>query len=142
MYLDHSTSHPSMNQVTTTINKLSVETPIITPLPSPVQNYNPTFLTLQPGQCAMCGQLKSIHPEGCPQFGKVVCSACQRPNHASLFCQRIKKDIKKSLIHQHFPRNATDNIKETGKINQISLINDVNINLKTQIRVKTRKINR
>ena len=42
----------------------------------------------------MCGQLKSIHPEGCPQFGKVVCSACQRPNHASLFCQRIKIDIK------------------------------------------------
>jgi len=101
MYLDQlnrssSTSHPSMNLVPTTINKLSVETPIIAPLPSPVQNYNPTFLTLQPGQCAMCGQLKSVHPEGCPQFGKVVCSACQRPNHASLFCQRIKKDIKKA----------------------------------------------
>ena len=68
MYLDQlnrscSTSHPSIIQVTTTINKLSVETPIITPTPSPVQNYNPTFLTLQPGECAMCGQLKSIHPD-------------------------------------------------------------------------------
>ena len=60
VYLDQfnrssSDSYPSMNQVTTTINKLSVETPVITPTPSPVENYNPTFLTLQPGQCAMCG---------------------------------------------------------------------------------------
>ena len=101
MYLDqlnrsHSTSHPLMSAVTTSINKLSVDTPVVAPPPTPIQNYNPTFLTLQHGQCAMCGQLKSTHPEGCPQFGKVICSACERPNHASLFCQRIEKDVKKA----------------------------------------------
>ena len=42
----------------------------------------------------MCSQIKSNHPEGCPQFRKVVWTACDRPNHASLFCQRMKKDIK------------------------------------------------
>ena len=77
MYLDqlnrsHSTSHPLMSTVTTSINKLSVDSPVIALLPTSIQNYNPIFLTLQHGQCAMCGQLKSTHHEGCPQFGKVI----------------------------------------------------------------------
>ena len=76
-----------MSTVTTAINKLSVDTPIVATSPTPVQIYNPTFLTLQHDQCAMYGQLN--HPEGFSQYGKVVCSACERPNHASLFCQRI-----------------------------------------------------
>ena len=84
MFLDqlnrsHSTSHPLISTVTTSINKLSVDTPVIFALPTQVQNYNTTFLTLQHGQCAICGQLKSTHPEGCPQYGKFICSACERP---------------------------------------------------------------
>ena len=85
-----------MSTVTTSINKLSVDTPSIAPLPTQVQNYNHTFLTLQHGQCAMCGQLQSTHPEGCPQYGKVIFLACERTNHASLFRRRIKKDVKKA----------------------------------------------
>ena len=54
----------------------------------------------------MSSQMKSIHPERCPQFGKVVCSACPRPNHASLFCQRIKKDIKKVSDTSPFPQKG------------------------------------
>ena len=71
MYLDqlnrsHSTSHPLMNIVTSSINKLSVDTPAQVAAPTIVQNYNPTFLTLQYGQYAMFAQMKSTHPEGCP----------------------------------------------------------------------------
>ena len=60
----------------------------------------------------MCGQVKSTHPEGCPQHGKVFCSAvwCERPNHASLFCQRIKKDVKKTS-DTSFPSNDNRNNK-------------------------------
>ena len=79
-----------MNNVTIKIKKFDVDTYVIIPTPPPVQNYNPTFLTLQPDQCAMCGQSMAAHPEGCPQYGKVMCSACKHPNHLSLFCQRIK----------------------------------------------------
>ena len=35
-----------------------------------------------------------------------MCSACQRPNHASLFCQRIKKDIKKVSDTSTFPQKG------------------------------------
>ena len=91
LYLDqlnrsHSTSHPVTSTVTSTINQLSVDTPVQAILPTTVHNYNPTFLTLQHGQCAMYGQMKSTHTEGCPQFEKVVCTVCERPNHAALFC--------------------------------------------------------
>jgi len=86
-----------MNTVTSSINKLSVDTPILPTTPTPAQNDTPTFLTLQHSQCAMCGQMKSTHPEGCPQFGKVVCNVCERPNRAALFCQRIKKTLKRPL---------------------------------------------
>ena len=58
----------------------------------------------------MCGQMKSTHPEGCPQFGKVVCNVCERPNHAALFCQRIKKDIKK-VPNNIFPSKGNINNK-------------------------------
>ena len=115
LYLDqlnrsNSTSHPVMSTVTSSINKLSVDTPILPTTPTPAQNYNPTFLTLQLGQCAMCGQMKSTHSEGCPQFGKVICTVCERPNHAALFCQRIKKDIKK-VSDNTFPSKGNRNNK-------------------------------
>jgi hypothetical protein len=58
----------------------------------------------------MCGQIKSTHPEGCPQFGKVICTVCERPNHAALFCQRIKKDIKK-VSDNTFPSKGNRNNK-------------------------------
>ena len=45
----NSTSHPVMSSVTFSIKKLSVDTPILPPTPTPAQNYNPTFLTLQHG---------------------------------------------------------------------------------------------
>ena len=35
-----------------------------------------------------------------------LCSACQRPNHASLLCQRIKKDIKKVSDTSTFPQKG------------------------------------
>ena len=40
----NSTSHPVMSTVTSSINKLSVDTPAQATTPTPVQNYNPTFL--------------------------------------------------------------------------------------------------
>jgi len=92
--------HHQMNHVTATNNKLHVEPTVITPTPTLVQNYNPTFLTLQLFQCAMCGQSQPTHPERCPQYGKAVCSACERPNHASLFCYVSRKTFK-SLILQN-----------------------------------------
>jgi len=63
LYLDqlnrsHSTSHPLMSAVTSSVNKPSMDTPAQLTTPTTVQNYNPTFLTLQHGQCAMCGQMK------------------------------------------------------------------------------------
>ena len=46
----------------------------------------------------------------CPQFGKVICNVCERPNHAALFCQRIKKDIKKASENT-FPSKGNRNNK-------------------------------
>jgi len=68
MYLDqlnhtNSTTHPSMNNGTATINKLNVDTPVISPTPPLVQNCNSTILTLQPSQCAMCGQSSQHIPK-------------------------------------------------------------------------------
>ena len=82
LYLDqlnrsHSTSHPAMSTVTSSINKLSVDTPAQAISPTTVHNDNP---------CARYGQMKSTHPEGCPQFEKVVCTVYERQNHAALFC--------------------------------------------------------
>ena len=38
-------------------------------------SINPTPIPPQSLQCAMCGQPKSSHPSGCPNYG-VTCSAC------------------------------------------------------------------
>ena len=68
MYLDqlnhtNSTTHPSMNNGTATINKLNVDTPVISPTTPLVQNCNSTILTLQPSQCAICGQSSQHIPK-------------------------------------------------------------------------------
>jgi len=92
MYLDqlnhsHSTSHsPVMRTVIPSINKpsTSVDTPAQALTPTIVQNYNPIFLSLQQGQCAMCGQMKYTHPEGCPQSEKL--SALDATDPIMLHC--------------------------------------------------------
>ena len=64
----------------------------------------------------MYGQLKSTHPEGCPQYGEVIRLAHERPNHASLFCQRINKDVKKAS-DTSFPAKGNRNNKRDCEYN-------------------------
>ena len=130
-----------MSTVTSSTNKLSVDTHAQDTTPTTVQNYDPTFLTLQHDQCAMCGQMKSTHPEGCHRFGEVVYTTCEIPNHASLFCHRIKKDIKK-VCNNTFPSKSNRNNKRDRDHKSENLTNVVNINLTNQTPVKINRIKR
>ena len=49
---------------------------------------NPIVSALQPLQCAMCGQLKSSHPSGCPSYG-IACSVCGIVGHKLIFCRKV-----------------------------------------------------
>ena len=92
----------------------------------------------------MCDQFKSTHPEGCPQFGKVICSACERPNHASLFCQIIKIDVK-NASDTSFPSKSNRHNKRDREYKGEKVRNktgNVNLNLKIQTQVKRRRIKR
>ena len=87
--------------------------------------------------------MKSTYPEGCRQFGKVVYAAYDRPNHASLFCQRIKRNIEK-VSDNTFPSKgaSTETSNVTAIISVKNLTNVVNIKLTNQNPVKINRIKR
>ena len=51
-------------------------------------SFNPTPISLQPLQCAMCGQRKSSYPSECHNYG-VTCSACGVVGHNMIFCRKV-----------------------------------------------------
>jgi hypothetical protein len=122
MYLDKMKNPESDNTMSTSsaisVNK-AISSSTSMSKTKDIVNYNPTLYTQQQGQCAMCGDMKSSHPDGCPKQG-IICNACERPNHGLLFCNRIKKDVKKSSDIPTFPskgkrlNNKTKDYKDSS----------------------------
>ena len=83
----------------------------------PVDPLNPQLTPLQPLQCAMCGQLKSTHPSGCPNYG-VTCSACGIVGHKLVFCRKVIALTKNSTSVPS--RNLNKKITRESTRNKIS----------------------
>ena len=48
---------------------VSSKSPVAITKATDAQEFNPDVLTPKPGQCAMCGTMKTTHPTGCPPYG-------------------------------------------------------------------------
>ena len=78
---------------------------------------NPIVSALQPLQCAMCGQLKSSHPSGCPSYG-ISCSACGIVGHKLIFCRKVialKKATSSSPSRNNRPAKQRSDKKSKRK---------------------------
>jgi len=84
-----------MSTVTTSMNKLRVDTPVNATLPNPVQNYNSTFLTLQHGQCAMCGQLNLHISKDALNMAKLSVWPVKDPIMHPYSAKELKKMLKR-----------------------------------------------
>ena len=51
-------------------------------------NINPDLTSVKPGQCSMCGAMKSSHPTGCPNYG-IICKGCGNVGHGLLLCRKV-----------------------------------------------------